>query len=134
MSNANRVIVVGAGPAGASSTIAALKAGVEVTIVDRKTNVGIPVQCGEAIGKTGPNIAKIDIPQVSIRVPIRGFRVYSPSLIPVDFSEKEPSGFIIDRRVFDKELFTQATEAGADANLPTLNLNISPKATTFIRP
>ena len=117
MSDDNRVIVVGAGPAGSSVALGALRAGGDVTIIDRKTNVGIPVQCGEAIGKTGPGLAEIEIPEVSIRAPLRGFRVYSPGLLTVDYAEKETSGYIVDRRIFDKELFIRATEAGADSLL-----------------
>jgi digeranylgeranylglycerophospholipid reductase len=119
------VIVVGAGPAGSSTAVGALRAGANVTIIDRKTNVGIPVQCGEAIGKTGPGVAEIDIPEESIRAPLRGFRLYSPGQISVDYATKEPSGFTIDRRVFDKELFARATEAGADSLLGARVLDIT---------
>lgn len=117
MSKDNWVIVVGAGPAGSSAAMGAVRAGADVLIIDRKTNVGIPVQCGEAIGKTGPGLAEIEVPQEAIRAPVRGFRVYSPGQIAVDYAEKEPSGYIIDRRVFDKELFARATEAGAESLL-----------------
>ncbi len=125
MSNENRVIVVGAGPAGSSTAMGALRAGAAVTIIDRKTNVGIPVQCGEAIGKTGPGLAEINVPDESIRASVRGFRVYSPGQITVDYAEKEPSGYIVDRRVFDKELFARATEAGADSLLGARVLDIT---------
>jgi digeranylgeranylglycerophospholipid reductase len=119
------VIVVGAGPAGSSTAMGALRAGADVTIIDRKTNVGIPVQCGEAIGKTGPGVAEIDIPEESIRAPLRGFRLFSPGQISVDYATKEPSGFTIDRRIFDKELFARATEAGADSILGARVLDIT---------
>lgn len=117
MSNDNHIIIVGAGPAGSSTALAAVRAGADVTIVDRKTNIGIPVQCGEAIGKTGPGLAEIEVPEESIQTAVRGFRVYSPSLFFVDYAEDEPSGYILDRRVFDKELFARASEAGADSLL-----------------
>ena len=119
------VIVVGAGPAGSSTAVGALREGAEVTIIDRKTNVGIPVQCGEAIGKTGPGVAEIDIPEESIRSPLRGFRLFSPGQISVDYATKEPSGFTIDRRIFDKELFARATEAGADSLLGARVLDLT---------
>ncbi|MHA2426976.1 MAG: geranylgeranyl reductase family protein [Candidatus Hermodarchaeia archaeon] len=119
------VIVVGAGPAGSSTAVGALRAGADVTIIDRKTNVGIPVQCGEAIGKTGPGVAEIDIPEESIRAPLRGFRLFSPGQISVDYATKEPSGFTIDRRIFDKALFARATEAGADSLLGARVLDIT---------
>jgi digeranylgeranylglycerophospholipid reductase len=117
LSSDNHIIIVGGGPAGSTTALAARREDAEVTVVDRKTHVGIPVQCGEAIGKTGPGIAEIEIPEESIRVPIRGFRVYSPALISVDFAEKEPSGYIVDRRVFDKELLARAAESGSDVLL-----------------
>jgi len=125
MSVKSQVIVVGAGPAGSSAAVGALRGGATVTIVDRKTNVGIPVQCGEAIGKTGPSVAEIKIPEIAIQAPLRGFRVYSPGLLTVDFAEEEPSGFILDRRVFDKELFARATEAGADSLLGARVLDLT---------
>ncbi|MFX1582249.1 MAG: geranylgeranyl reductase family protein [Promethearchaeota archaeon] len=121
----DHIIVVGAGPAGSSTAVGALRAGVKVTIVDRKTNVGIPVQCGEAIGKTGPGVAEIDIPEESIRAPLRGFRLYSPGQLSVDYATEEASGFTIDRRIFDKELFARATEAGAESLLGARVLDIT---------
>ncbi|MFX1566454.1 MAG: geranylgeranyl reductase family protein [Promethearchaeota archaeon] len=121
----DQIIVVGAGPAGSSTAVGALRAGANVTIVDRKTNVGIPVQCGEAIGKTGPGVAEIDIPEESIRAPLRGFRLYSPGQISVDYATEEPSGFTIDRRIFDKELFARATETGAESLLGARVIDIT---------
>ena len=125
MSKQSQVIVVGAGPAGSSAAVGALRAGATVTIVDRKTNVGIPVQCGEAIGKTGPSVAEIEIPKIAIQAPVRGFRVYSPGMLTVDFAETDPNGFIVDRRVFDKELFARATEAGANSLLGARVLDLT---------
>lgn len=113
------IVVVGAGPAGSSTAISAVRNGGKVLILDRKQNVGIPVQCGEAIGKVGPGIAEIDIPKDSIRNPIRGFRVYSPGLLKVDYKKPEYDGYIVDRRVFDKELLAKAAEVGADVLVDT---------------
>ncbi|MHA1632544.1 MAG: geranylgeranyl reductase family protein [Candidatus Freyarchaeota archaeon] len=108
------LVVVGAGPGGTSTAISALKAGGKVLIMDRKTNVGIPVQCGEAVGKTGPGLAEIDIPERCILNPIRGFKIFSPNMTPVVYARREADGYIIDRRVFDKELLARACELGAD--------------------
>ncbi|MHA1238977.1 MAG: geranylgeranyl reductase family protein [Candidatus Odinarchaeia archaeon] len=113
------VVIVGAGPAGTSTAISAAKAGAKVLILDRKSSVGVPVQCGEALGKVGPGLAEIEIPKEAIRNPIRGFRVYSPNLTPVDYIKPEPEGYIIDRRVFDKELLAKAAEMGADVMVNT---------------
>ncbi|MFX0096738.1 MAG: NAD(P)/FAD-dependent oxidoreductase [Candidatus Hodarchaeota archaeon] len=113
------IVVVGAGPAGSTTAISAARNGGEVLILDRKQNIGIPVQCGEAIGKVGPGIAEINVPEDSIRNPIRGFRVYSPNLLKVEYVKPEPDGYIVDRRVFDKELLAKATEEGANVLVDT---------------
>ena len=111
------VIVVGAGPAGASAARAAVNCGLDVLLLDRKTNVGIPVQCGEAIGKTKKELGLIDIPKQSIVQEIRGFRLYSPDGTPVDWRPPDVRGFIVDRRIFDKEVLAKAAEAGAEVVL-----------------
>jgi digeranylgeranylglycerophospholipid reductase len=41
------VVVVGAGPAGSSTAFACASAGLRVLMLDRRTVVGVPVQCGE---------------------------------------------------------------------------------------
>ncbi|MHA1713338.1 MAG: geranylgeranyl reductase family protein [Candidatus Ranarchaeia archaeon] len=115
------IVIVGCGPAGSSTAITAAKKGAKVLLVDRKTNVGIPVQCGEAIGKSGATIAELEIPKESIRAEVRGFRVFSPIGDFIDYAKKEPDGYIVDRRVFDKELFAKAIEMGADS---LLGLNV----------
>ncbi len=113
------VAIVGGGPAGSSTALTAAKLGLNVLLIDRKAHIGVPVQCGEAVGKTGPSIAEIDIPKEAIRNPIRGFRIYSPSNITVDYAKPQPDGYIVDRRVFDKELFIKAAEAGAETLINT---------------
>jgi digeranylgeranylglycerophospholipid reductase len=116
------IVIVGAGPAGSSTAITSARLGLKTIIIDRKAHIGVPVQCGEAIGKTGPGIANIDVPKEAIRNPIRGFRIFSPSNFTVDYAKPEIDGYIIDRRVFDKELFVRACEAGANS---IINTNIT---------
>jgi digeranylgeranylglycerophospholipid reductase len=44
------VLVVGAGPAGSSAARAAAAAGAHTICIDKKSVIGVPVQCGEGIG------------------------------------------------------------------------------------
>ena len=115
--NKAEIVVVGAGPAGSTAAAVAAKAGAKVLIVDRKNHVGVPVQCGEAIGKSKSELEKLDIPKNSIVTEISGFRIYSPSNIPVTWYRDETQGYIVNRRVFDKELFAKAVEMGANTCL-----------------
>ena len=43
------ILVVGAGPAGSSAALAAARQGVNVLLVERRRQVGMPVQCAEYI-------------------------------------------------------------------------------------
>jgi digeranylgeranylglycerophospholipid reductase len=45
------VIVVGAGPAGSATAKAAADKGAEVLVLEKRSEIGVPVQCGEAFGK-----------------------------------------------------------------------------------
>ncbi|MHA1595990.1 MAG: NAD(P)/FAD-dependent oxidoreductase [Candidatus Baldrarchaeia archaeon] len=114
MSVKSEIVVVGAGPGGCSAAISATRMGGKVLILERKRHVGIPVRCGEAIGKTGPSIAEIEIPKRAIVNEVRGFRVYSPGGKYVDYVKETADGFIVDRRIFDKELLIRAVDLGAD--------------------
>ena len=43
------IIVVGAGPGGANAAYHAARQGAKVLVIDKKTEIGVPVRCGEAI-------------------------------------------------------------------------------------
>jgi digeranylgeranylglycerophospholipid reductase len=47
------VLVIGAGPAGSSAAKHAAKDGVEVTLIDKKSELGAPKRCGEGVSKEG---------------------------------------------------------------------------------
>ncbi|MFB0544709.1 MAG: NAD(P)-binding protein, partial [Asgard group archaeon] len=64
--NKAEIVVVGAGPAGSTTAAVAAKAGADVLIVDRKNHIGVPVQCGEAIGKSKSELERLEIPKNSI--------------------------------------------------------------------
>jgi flavin-dependent dehydrogenase len=52
------ILIVGAGPAGASAARAAASRGLEVLMVERRDRVGVPVQCAEFI--PAPLLGEID--------------------------------------------------------------------------
>ncbi|NHJ85123.1 MAG: NAD(P)/FAD-dependent oxidoreductase [Asgard group archaeon] len=119
------IIVVGSGPAGSTTARFLAREGFKVQILEAKSHVGIPVQCGEAIGKETINeILKIGVPKQSIRTEVTGFRVFSPSLKKVHYQLPSGEGYIIDRRVFDKELLIGAVLEGAGIAINTRVTNI----------
>lgn len=101
------VLVVGAGPAGASAARQAAQAGASVLCVDRRHRVGEPVQCAEFV----------PLPMLPytrgrgvLQQAIRGMH----TLLPSGQGHQSPfPGLMIDRGAFDRALAARAVEAGA---------------------
>lgn len=101
------VLVIGLGPAGASAAAAAAHAGARVVAVDRRREVGVPVQCAEFVPLPMGSYA-LD-PEV-FRQRVAGMRTVLPSGVRVasDFP-----GIMIDRAKFDQALARKAAQSGA---------------------
>lgn len=102
------VLIVGAGPAGGAAAIAAAERGLSVLIVERKKEIGIPVQCAEFIPLPLGNRARADgvlLQRVS------GMKSILPSgaVEATDFP-----GLMIDRARFDQTLVSTARAVGAE--------------------
>lgn len=122
MAESYDLIVVGAGPAGASAAWAAAKKGVKVLLVDRRQRIGIPVQCAELV-----------TPWVSNHVPF-GNQVLIQSVDTMVLHlpdgqtlERKNPGFMLDRSLFDKELVISAVLAGAELSTGTKALQVIPE-------
>ena len=92
------IIVVGGGPAGSTTARFLAREGFKVKILDARSHIGIPVRCGEAIGKETINdILKIGVPKDALRTEIDGFRVISPSMNVIDYRLPKGEGYVVDR-------------------------------------
>ncbi len=108
------VVVVGAGPAGASAARSAASMGACVLMVERKTAVGFPVRCAEYI--PAPLLGEIDIGHEFLVQRVRGMKTFLP-----DGEEKTTltPGLMIRRDLFDQALCSSAQDAGAELMLDT---------------
>jgi geranylgeranyl reductase family protein len=107
------VLVVGAGPAGASAALAAARAGLHVLCVDRKQQVGVPVQCAEFIPLPLSKYAQ----QEAVRLQhIAGMNSSLPS---GRREHSELPGLMVDRAAFDQALASDAVRYGAILMLGT---------------
>ena len=116
MTNQFDVVIVGAGPAGSAAAKKLAEARLSVMVYDRREELGVPVRCGEGVGK---NIEELigPIPARAICQHIKGTRVYAPN---GRFLEAPGLGYVLDRKVFDKWLAEQAVKVGAHVQINTL--------------
>ncbi len=101
------VLVVGLGPGGGSAAWRAARAGLRVLGIDKKRQVGLPVQCAEFIPLPLGRHA-----DSSVRVQnITGMKSYLPS---GSVEKSDFPGLMIDRQAFDAAFSAKARSAGAE--------------------
>ena len=102
------ILVVGGGPAGASSALSAARQGAKVMLVECRQHIGMPVQCAEYI----PAMLKgqLGLKGDYIVQKIEGMRTFVPGHA---VKEMAAPGYIIRRELFDQTLVNAARKAGA---------------------
>ncbi len=121
MRNKYDLLVIGGGPAGAIAAMTAAKKGLSVCLVEKLPAIGAPVRCAEGIG-TEALTEFIEPDKKFISAEMKGATIVAPD----GFSMKLASamagnkvGYILDRKVFDRELVWKAAEAGAEVYVKT---------------
>lgn len=101
------VLVIGLGPAGGAAAAAAAKAGLRVLAVERKREIGIPVQCAEFIPLPLSSHAQAEGVLVQR---IAAMKTFLPSGA---VEQSMFPGLMIDRAAFDQALAREAESHGA---------------------
>jgi len=122
------IVVIGSGPAGATTARVAAERGLRVLLVDKKQELGVPIQCSGAVSAHALRDGGITPSKEFISTSIFGFATYNAAgeattmdyraLMPDKYG-KTPLGYVVDRRRFDRHLMTLAKRAGAEAWLKT---------------
>jgi digeranylgeranylglycerophospholipid reductase len=111
------VVVIGAGPAGSAAAIRAAEAGLDVLMIEKRQEIGVPVRCGEA---TDIATALRFMPRDErwIEWPIAKYAIHNSV---GDYVVVPPTSdtIILDRKVFDAALAQQAAHVGADVRVST---------------
>ena len=115
------VVVVGAGPAGSTAAYSAVKNGAKVLMVERRRELGVPVQCGEALAEDILKELKIKPDPAWALNRTNAVKIFAPSGIDIRIAERVGGkvGFILNRKIFDKFLALRAVEAGSDLMVGT---------------
>ncbi|OAV45043.1 NAD(P)/FAD-dependent oxidoreductase [Lewinella sp. 4G2] len=126
------LLIVGSGPAGATVARYAAEAGLSVLLVDKKQELGAPIQCSGAVSRHALEEVNLPLDEEYILEPIYGFAIYNQvgEATKIDYRKlkedeygpepgKKPLGYVVDRRRFDRYCMTQAERAGVDTWLKT---------------
>lgn len=121
------VVIIGAGPAGCTAARKVAEAGFSVLIVDKRQELGAPIQCSGAVSRHALIENDIYPDPEFIHEAIYGFRIMDGlgAETNIDYRELKPEtygaqsdrqtlGYVVDRRRFDRYLYTQAERAGAE--------------------
>jgi digeranylgeranylglycerophospholipid reductase len=112
MKAAYDVVVVGAGPAGSAAAIRAAEGGLDVLLIEKRQEIGVPVRCGEATDiETTQRFIPLDrrwiarhIDKYAVHNAVGECVVVPPSSDTI----------ILDRKVFDPSLAQRAAHVGAE--------------------
>jgi geranylgeranyl reductase family protein len=118
------VIVVGAGPAGATAARVAARHGATVLLLEEHTQIGRPIQCTGLLSLRGWRLARV--PSSIIVREIRGVRVHSPDGSVYELGGDRVRAYVIDRDRFDQSLVERAAKAGVTVQTGTRAVALGP--------
>lgn len=113
------VIVVGGRVAGSISSLFASKNDLNVLMIEKRQEIGVPLQCAEATTEKTFETIGINPSDKYIRTKIYGGDLHSPDGTSFRMDGDNEKGFILDRKVFDKSLATESANAGTDIMVKT---------------
>jgi len=109
------VVIVGSGPAGSVTARFAAEAGAKVLMLERRSEIGVPVLCGEGISQRIDNWDMLEGKRW-VASNMDGAKIYAPDGTLVTLSKEmagNETGYVIYREIFDQELARRAAKAGA---------------------
>ncbi len=113
------VIIVGAGPGGATAAHIAAHAGLAVLLIEKRQEIGSPVRCAEGVGHE--QLAQFIEPDSKwIAAEIHQLEITTRANGATQTRRASGGrGYILERRVFDRALAERAARAGATVRVKT---------------
>ena len=107
------IVIVGAGLAGLAASIELGKENIDILVVDRKQEIGCPKRCAEGLGLGWFNRLDLKPKKEWAVQQIHGAALHAPNGEGVQMKRTENMGFVLERKIFEKDLAMQAVKAGA---------------------
>jgi len=121
------VLVVGLGPAGSGAAKAAAEAGARVLAIDRKREIGTPVQCGEVIGRSLLKRSGLRLPPQAVASKQTHTRFIVDRSLDISNHGPQWASVTVERKILDKILAAEAASSGAmvqaDSTLLSLEMD-----------
>jgi digeranylgeranylglycerophospholipid reductase len=113
------VLVVGSGPAGATTARYATQGGLRVLLVDKKSELGTPVECSGVLSEHALEDGGVPLDEEYILAPVYGFITYAADGEQIrhdyrSYGRASALGYVIDRKRFDRYLSSLASHAGVE--------------------
>jgi digeranylgeranylglycerophospholipid reductase len=113
------LVVVGAGPGGATAAQVAAQAGLSVLLLEKRQEIGSPVRCAEGVGheqllpfiEADPRWVAAEVNQAEITT-VAGGKAKTQRA-------GGGRGYVLERHVFDRVLAERAAQAGAEVRVKT---------------
>ncbi|MFH1221502.1 MAG: NAD(P)/FAD-dependent oxidoreductase [Candidatus Micrarchaeota archaeon] len=112
-------IIIGGGPAGATFARIAAAGGMDVLVIDKRKEIGVPVRCGEGLGMREIISQGLEMPKRCISTEIYGAKVVGPNGKEIVWKDKTTNGWVLERKMFDKWLCELAIDKGAQVKTYT---------------
>jgi digeranylgeranylglycerophospholipid reductase len=126
------ILVIGGGPAGSSAARAASRRGMETIVIDKKEEIGTPVQCAEGVGKFLFPYLPFRIPDKYLIWKMDGM-VFWTDDISLQKTGNFWKSYSIDRKKFDKWISELAINDGAKVFTNTELIDIEINDDALIR-
>ncbi len=107
------VIIIGAGPAGSTFARYVAEQGLDTLMVDKRKEIGVPVRCAEGLGERVILDQGLVMPERAYSAKILGAKIVGPNGQALVWKTTDTTGWVLDRRVFDKWLAELAVDKGA---------------------
>ncbi len=117
-------LVIGAGLAGSIAAKELASKGIETIVIEKRQEIGAPKRCAEGVSKHSLEKLGIKVHELGITRVIKGAVLYSPSGKKVVMDGQGMEGYVLERKVFEKYLASEAIKEGARYMIKTQATNM----------